>query len=370
MPSLRSLAPVLLAALLALAPAVRSRADDRAAPAPAPSAQAPLATRVGPISLTVADLDSSVRFYTGVLGFTELAREERSGDAAERLYGVFGARARSATLRLGDEQIELIEFLTPPGRPVPPDTRSNDRWFQHIAIAVGDMARAYERLEAAHVRHASTSPQRLPDWNPAAGGIEAFYFKDPDEHVLEIIHFPDGKGDPRWHAPEASGRLFLGIDHTAIVVADTDRSLAFYGGVLGFRVAGGSMNHGVEQEHLNNVFGARLRITTLRAPEGPGVELLEYLSPSDGRDAPRDARPTDLWHWHVAIATRASINDAERALIAARARLISAAPAGERRDGSAVMARDPDGHAVMLTSEPAPRAAAAPTPSLSPTREP
>ena len=65
--------------------------------------------------------------------------------------------------------------------------------------------------------HASSGPQRLPDWNKNAGGIKAFYFKDPDEHPVEILQFPEGKGDPKWQ--RASDRLFLGIDHTAIVVS-------------------------------------------------------------------------------------------------------------------------------------------------------
>ena len=43
------------------------------------------------------------------------------------------------------------------------------------------------------------------------------------------------------------------------------------------RVAGESENYGPEQERLNNVFGAHLRITALRAASGPGIELLEYL---------------------------------------------------------------------------------------------
>ncbi len=51
-------------------------------------------------------------------------------------------------------------------------------------------------------------------------------------------------------------------------------------------MAGTSENHGLEQERLNNVFGARLRITALRAARGPGVELLEYLAP---RTWPADA---------------------------------------------------------------------------------
>ena len=53
------------------------------------------------------------------------------------------------------------------------------------------------RLRQRKVEHASPEPQRLPDWNATAGGIKAFYFKDPDGHPLEILQFPAGKGDPR-----------------------------------------------------------------------------------------------------------------------------------------------------------------------------
>ena len=132
---------------------------------------------------------------------------------------------RVVRLRLGTESIELIEFLTPKGRPVPQDMRPNDRAFQHIAIIVSDMGKAYARLRQAGVEHASTGPQTLPEWNRNAAGISAFYFRDPDRHFLEILHFPPGKGLDRWHRAD---RLFLGIDHTAIVVDDTDRTLRFY----------------------------------------------------------------------------------------------------------------------------------------------
>src|SRR6185369_3330166 len=126
-----------------------------------------------------------------------------------------------------------------------------------------------------HVGHVSSGPQTLPRWNRAAAGIQAFYFVDPDGHTLELIHFPKGKGDPRWQTRGNCQRtpaelcLFLGIDHTAITVADTDRSLELYRDRLGLRVAGESENLGPEQEHLNGVFGAHLRITALRAAAGP-----------------------------------------------------------------------------------------------------
>lgn len=160
-----------------------------------------------------------------MLDFERVDEREVAGDAVERLDGVFGARSRVVTLRLGRELVELTQYIAPEGRPIPVDSRSNDAWFQHVAIIASDMDRAYERLRSFHVRHASTGPQTIPSWNANAAGIRAFYFKDPDGHVLEILAFPDDKGQSRWHAKD---RLFLGIDHTAIVVADTERSLRFY----------------------------------------------------------------------------------------------------------------------------------------------
>jgi Glyoxalase/Bleomycin resistance protein/Dioxygenase superfamily len=116
------------------------------------------------------------------------------------------------------------------------------------------------------------------------------YFKDPDGHNLEIIYFPPEKRDPRWQ--NANGKLFLGIDHTAIVVEDTTHSLKFYRDLLGLKLARESMNHGTEQEHLNNVAGARLRISGLRAESGPGIEFLDYLTPKTGGRLSLILRPT------------------------------------------------------------------------------
>lgn len=309
---------------------------------------APLAFAVDSIGLTVSDLDRSVDFYSRVLSFEKVSGYETHGDAIERTTGVFGARVRTARLRLGSEFIELTEFMTPRGRAIPADSRSNDRWFQHIAIITQDMSRAYRHLRSHDVRHSSPAPQRLPDWNKNAGGIEAFYFQDPDGHSLEILAFPPDKGSPRWHQP-ANGALFLGIDHTAIVISSTEASTKFYRDLLGLAVAGESENHGPEQERLNNVFGARLRIRALRAAEGPGIEFLEYLTPSGGRPYPPDARPNDLFHWHTRLRTRDADAAAEilRNASPMRAGTVTTpeASTGYRK---AILIRDPDGHAVQI----------------------
>lgn len=310
-------------------------------------------TKVAAVGVTVADLDRSLDFFTGVLGFERRGDPvEASGPEWERLTGVFGARGRAATVCLGEECLELVDFLAPEGDPFPAGSRSNDRWFQHVAIVVSDMASAYARLVEAGVEHISTEPQRLPDWNPNAGGIEAFYFRDGDGHALELIAYPPGKGDPRWQAKD---RLFLGIDHTAIAVADTEASLAFWQSALDLEVAGASENWGPEQERLNNVFGARLRITGLRAPGGGiGVEFLEYLAPSDGREAPRDLASNDLAHWQVRLA----VDDPEREAGDARrggGRWVSPGSV-ELADrqlgyGRGALVRDPDGHGVLLSAD-------------------
>lgn len=307
----------------------------------------PLVTGVDSIGLTVSDLDRSVDFYSKVLNFEKVSEREVVGGAAEHLQGVFGLHMRIARMRLGDEFIELEEFLAPGGRPAPLDSRSNDRWFQHIAIITGDMDRAYKRLCDYKVRHASSGPQRLPDWNQSAGGIQAFYFRDPDGHPLEVLAFPADKGAAKWH--RASRNLFLGIDHTAIVISDTDASLRFYRDVLGMQIAGTSENYGPEQEHLNNVFGARLRITSLRAGSGPGVEFLEYLAPGDGRPYPADEKPTDLIHWQTNFVGIDAVSTAED-LRKIRTAFVSTSVATNAA-GKSVIVRDPDGHAIEISSK-------------------
>jgi catechol 2,3-dioxygenase-like lactoylglutathione lyase family enzyme len=319
--------------------------------ASAATAAALSAAAIDSIGITVSDTNRAVDFYSRVLTFETVADREVAGDSYESLFGVFGLRIRAVRMRLGAEYIELMQFLAPRGRPIPADSRSNDEWFQHVAIVVSDMSAAYARLRSLHVEYASSGPQRLPDWNPNAAGIESFYFRDPDGHNLEILAFPPGKGSAKWHLP--TGQLFLGIDHTAIVVSDTDASLRFYRDLLGLHVVGTSENYGTEQEHLNNVFGARLRITSLRGSQGPGVEFLEYLAPRTGRHFPAESQPNDLWHWQINFrvpepaAVEGLLRKSHYPLISSRVIELGDAALGWR---AGIGVRDPDGHASLIGS--------------------
>ena len=311
---------------------------------------------VGPIVVVVSDLDRAETFYSEVLSFRSVATRAAHAGSFDRLTGVFGTNVRVATLELGSESIELIEYRTPRGRPVPPDSKSNDQWFQHIAIVVSDMEAASARLFQFHVQPISTAPQTLPEWNRSAAGIKALYFRDPDGHPLELIYFPPGKGDPRWHQSRGErDDPFLGIDHTAIAVADTERSLRFYRDVLGFRVVGESLNYGAEQDHLNHVFGSKVRITSLRSPAGPGIEFLEYLVPPDGRTSPSDTKANDLWSSQTTLIAKEFSTSVEE-LLKRRVEFISpepqeTLPLGEK-GSRGVLIRDPDGHIILFRSTP------------------
>jgi catechol 2,3-dioxygenase-like lactoylglutathione lyase family enzyme len=112
------------------------------------------------VVIPVSRPEQAAAFYIGALSFAPVE------DAAGRHL-----------LQLGGETIELLQSG---GRPIPAGSRSNDGWFQHLAIVVSDIDAAYARVLQAGAAAISAEPQSLPQWNPNAGGIRAVYFRDPD----------------------------------------------------------------------------------------------------------------------------------------------------------------------------------------------
>lgn len=304
--------------------------------------------KVESIGITVKEMDRSLKFYTEVLGFKKVSDKEYKGTEVEKLEGLFGINTRVVKLQLGDEFIELTDYLTTGGRSIPEDAKSNDLFFQHIAIVVSDMDKAFEQVKKYNVEFVSTAPQTLPKSIPAAEGIKAFYFHDPDDHNLELIFFPKGKGQEKWQ--QANGKLFLGIDHTAIGVSSTDSSDQFYRVLLGIERKGDSWNKGNEQEHLNNVEGASLHITGYRASAGPGIEFLQYLVPGPGKPYPESSRADDIWYWQTTLIAdnaemiydklkKAGIYFISKELVHQRSNDVHT---------KSFIVRDPDGHAMLI----------------------
>jgi len=176
-------------------------------------------------------------------------------------------------LALGEATVEVLEFDNP-GKPYSPYLSPFDNAFQHFAIVVDDMDRAFERLSSMSgwTAISTSGPQRLPE---SSGAVTAFKFRDPDGHPLELLRFPKQKLPLHWRS-QSGKSLFLGIDHSAISVSDMARSINFYQS-LGFRVAARSLNQGIEQELLDGICAPQVDITAL-APTHPTphVELLFY----------------------------------------------------------------------------------------------
>jgi catechol 2,3-dioxygenase-like lactoylglutathione lyase family enzyme len=272
--------------------------------------------RIDSVAIVVRDIDAERAFYVQALGFRELGSAPMPG-------------GRVVHLALGSQRLDVVRYDRP-GAPIAAGVHSDDRTFQHIAIIVSTMDRAWAHVTRFGIHPVSVAPQVLPRSNPAAGGIAAVYFRDPEGHPLELLHFPAGKGAPQWHAATP---LFLGIAHTAVAVDDVPASTRFYEH-LGFVVRGHGNNEGIEQARLSGVPGAHVQITAVRFADAPGVEFLHYVFPVRPQP-PETARPND------SIATRTRIVEVNAVA------LCDALTPAQRSSGGCLV-RDPDGHFVEI----------------------
>jgi len=286
------------------------------------------------ISLNVGDLRRAIAFYRDALGFAVAAEQDANPDWARLIAGT-EARCRTARLRLGRQELELVAW-DPPGTKYPPDSTAADLWFQHVAIVTNDIEAAYQRLQ----QHGMTpitrgGPQNLP---PAAGAVVAYKFRDPDMHPLELIYFPPGAGDPAWQS--AAGGPTIGIDHSALSVSNAEHSLAFYGR-LGLGVRSRQINSGPEQDRLDRLSNVALDVIGLSPATSitPHVELLCYQAPR-GRafDPNRSGRD---------IAASRLIFQVEDAGV-----LQASGVSAEAKEEPGALILDPDGHAIMLLEIP------------------
>lgn len=224
--------------------------------------------------LTSAAGGRLTRFYRE-LGFTVLGSEPIAADE----IGLLGLRSGGTrvALRLGAQRVDLDSFDVP-GRPYPAGAAAADLCFQHLAIVTDDAGSAWRRVAALGAVPISTrGPVRLPQ---ATGVAAAVKFRDPEGHPLELLQLRP-EGGRRW-----SGTGLLGIDHSAISVADAGASRGFYE-ALGLSVHEPTLNRGPAQAALDGLPEAEADVVPLLPPQvTPHLELLGYRRPA-GRPAGR-----------------------------------------------------------------------------------
>jgi catechol 2,3-dioxygenase-like lactoylglutathione lyase family enzyme len=301
-------------------------------------------TRLIRVSITVADLGRTTDFYRDWLGLAVSPAQALGDPAWNVLLGLErGISARALDVVMGEQPIKLVAF-DPPGHPYPAERASNDQWFEHVALVTRDIGVMWEKLKrGAHGEITGGAPVLLP---PNTGGITAFKFRDMEGHPLELISFPKGVGDPVWH--NVSGTGILGYDHTAISVMDLDQSIAFYTELLGFHVAGRSLNKGPEQDRLDGLQDCEVDVVALRPAEvaTPHVELLHYRRPK-GQRLTSEIKANDV------ASTRQihKVDDLDALVqrLEAKAAVFVSPGVVSLKDGSkAAAVRDPDGHMIVL----------------------
>lgn len=286
------------------------------------------------------DPDRLADFYEAAFGFVRTGEASITEPAFGKLIGIPNATARVVHLQLGKQKIELAA-ISPSGQPYPWGISGRSPLFQHFAIVVSDMATAYARLsDYERWEPISTDvPQLLP---ASSGGATAYKFRDPEGHPLELIAFARDAVPVNWQEPSASG--CLGIDHSAISIADTERSVRFYER-LGLQRVGGSLNSGPEQDKLDNVSGALIEVTALAPPRFsvPHIELLCYRSHSDQQAALLGTN--DLAATRLVLAVR---DDEIDAFCAQNTDTLLSGPVRFQKGELRAMLRDPDGHLLCL----------------------
>lgn len=202
---------------------------DRTTESSRPAAIDP-GTEISWTALTVADLQRSLEFYTGVLGFKQLDRQPHSA-----MLGV-------------DTQPLLLLIEQPGAQPKPPRATG----LYHVAILLPS------RIDLGHVLRRILSDYKLDGYADHLVS-EALYLADPDGNGLEIY-----RDRPRseWHwqgrqvvmasdpidlaelisSAEQSGYAWQGlpagsvIGHVHLQVADLQQASTFYHDLLGFDI--------------------------------------------------------------------------------------------------------------------------------------
>ncbi len=129
-------------------------------------------------SFTVSNLDRSVAFYRDLLGFTVENGFDAQGPAIEQITALPGAHLKITHLLLGEFRLELIEYLSPAGRPI--DLSTNNVGSAHIAFYADDVEKTYRDLSEKGVRFKSAPVAAAP------GRPRVAYFLDPDGITLEL----------------------------------------------------------------------------------------------------------------------------------------------------------------------------------------
>lgn len=138
-------------------------------------------TGIHHLGVIVSDIEKALNFYSDVLGGKVIFKEEAGPDYLEKGVGIKGAHAKMVVMKVGSATLELIEYTNPRTRAE--GLRSCDAGTFHLSFQVDDINKTMEQLRKKGVKFFSEP-------NVSGGEFEGWvwvYFKDPDDHQLELV---------------------------------------------------------------------------------------------------------------------------------------------------------------------------------------
>jgi catechol 2,3-dioxygenase-like lactoylglutathione lyase family enzyme len=145
--------------------------------------------RLDHVNIVVSDMERAERFYGGLLGLRRGFERLLEGEWIERVTGLAGARAHCVFYEpeFGG-RVELLQYLSPTGKPLPPNRLPYTPGLRHVAFEVHDLDALCDRLQEAGVQLISP-PIEVPFRVADAGRKRLCYFHDPDGVLLEVAEY-------------------------------------------------------------------------------------------------------------------------------------------------------------------------------------
>ena len=131
----------------------------------------------------VRDIESSIRFYTDVLGLNLQRRGTHSGEVVEKRLGFKDAHVLTAFLNLGNgHSLELVQYIVPPSGE--PSVSRNDLGASHLGFYIGDIDEFYATMSQKGVRFCSSPQPSIREGKVIGRVVDA---QDPDNNWLEFV---------------------------------------------------------------------------------------------------------------------------------------------------------------------------------------
>ena len=135
-------------------------------------------------AISVMDVDRSIAFYRGLLGFQVGGRSLNRSPEQDRLDGLSGCEVDVVALQptsAATPHVELLHYRRPPGRTSSSEVRANDVASARQIHRVDDLDGLVGRLEAEGVTFVSPGVVILEDRGKAAT------IRDPDGHMIVLM---------------------------------------------------------------------------------------------------------------------------------------------------------------------------------------